>query len=30
MEVSYDEDGGFAVKMNKNKITKGKIKDLKK
>jgi hypothetical protein len=30
MEVSYDEDGGFAVKMNKSKVTKGKIKDLKK
>ena len=29
-EVNYDKDGGFAVKMNKNKITKGKIKDLKK
>jgi len=30
MEVSYDEDGGFAVKMDKSKVTKGKIKDLKK
>jgi hypothetical protein len=30
MEVSYDEDGGFATKMNKSKVTKGKIKDLKK
>ena len=29
-EVTYDEDGGFAVKMNKSKVTKGKIKDLKK
>ena len=29
-EVDYDKDGGFAVKMNKSKVTKGKIKDLKK
>jgi hypothetical protein len=29
-EVNYDNDGGFAVKMNKSKVKKGKFKDLKK
>jgi len=29
-EVHYDNDGGFAVKMNKTKLNKGKIKELKK